>query len=353
MKLLIVGDVHWSSSSSIVRERGLKYTKRLENLIKSVSWCEALAKENDVDSIVYLGDFFDRPDLTAEEITALNDVNWHNVMHVFIVGNHESNISNLMFSSTNVLDKDNMKIISEPTLEYIGASRFLFLPYIEEENRLSSLSDYYSSAIKLTADQAFEHTIVFSHNDIKGIQYGKFLSTNGFELNDIESSCDLFINGHLHNGSFLNDKETILNLGNLTGQNFSEDATKYSHLVMLLDTETLSMRFFENPFAFNFYKLTIDTKKDLDKLGSILTKKQNVISFKCNLSLVEDLKNELTKYDVASYKINSYSTEVLDSSSMNDIQSLRVDHIKQFSDFILDKLGNSQIVVSELSEVLK
>ena len=122
---------------------------------------------------------------------------------------------------------------------------------------------------------------------------------------------------------------------------------------MLLDTETLSMRFFENPFAFNFYKLTIDTKKDLDKLSSILTKKQNVISFKCNLSLVEDLKNELTKYDIASYKINSYSTEVLDSSSMNDIQSLRVDHIKQFSDFILDKLGNSQIVVSELSEVLK
>ena len=71
MKILIVGDVHWSTYSSIVRSRGKKYSTRLENLINSVNWAERIADEENCDRIIYLGDFFDKADLTAEEITAL------------------------------------------------------------------------------------------------------------------------------------------------------------------------------------------------------------------------------------------------------------------------------------------
>lgn len=44
---------------------------------------------------------------------------------------------------------------------------------------------------------------------------GQFISKAGFDINDIEDNCDLFINGHLHNGSKITDK--IFNVGNLTG----------------------------------------------------------------------------------------------------------------------------------------
>jgi len=73
-KVAICGDVHWSIYSSIVRKRGRKYSQRLENLIKSVNWFEKLAKDQGCNSEIFLGDTFDRPDLSAEEMTALQDI---------------------------------------------------------------------------------------------------------------------------------------------------------------------------------------------------------------------------------------------------------------------------------------
>ena len=45
VNILLAGDVHWSSYSSIVRRRGQKYSKRLENLINSVNWIEEQAEQ--------------------------------------------------------------------------------------------------------------------------------------------------------------------------------------------------------------------------------------------------------------------------------------------------------------------
>lgn len=74
MKVAICGDVHWSTSSSIIRQRGTNYSERLENLIKSVNWFEDLSKEENCDMNIYLGDFFDRPDLNSQEISALSEI---------------------------------------------------------------------------------------------------------------------------------------------------------------------------------------------------------------------------------------------------------------------------------------
>ena len=87
MKYLVCGDVHWCQYSSILRTRGNKYSTRLENLIASVNWVEDLAKKQECEGIIYLGDFFDRPDLGAEELTALQEVKWANLKHIFIPGN--------------------------------------------------------------------------------------------------------------------------------------------------------------------------------------------------------------------------------------------------------------------------
>ena len=71
MKLLVIGDVHWSTYSSIVRGRGPHFSTRLENLIASMQFVEHIADKYKVDEEIFLGDFFDKPDLNAEEISAL------------------------------------------------------------------------------------------------------------------------------------------------------------------------------------------------------------------------------------------------------------------------------------------
>ena len=72
MRLLVVGDVHWSEYCSIVRKQGLFTSMRLENLIESVQWVENLVETEHIDEVVYLGDFFDKSIINCEEIFALS-----------------------------------------------------------------------------------------------------------------------------------------------------------------------------------------------------------------------------------------------------------------------------------------
>ena len=59
--------------------------------------------------------------------------------------------------------------------------------------------------------------IIFSHNDIAGMNLGHFTSKDGFSIDEINDNCVLFINGHLHNSSWVGRKYKIYNAGNLTG----------------------------------------------------------------------------------------------------------------------------------------
>ena len=181
MKVCIIGDIHWSTYSSIVRSRSNHFSIRLEYLINSLNWVEMISKEYGCEEEIFLGDFFDKPDLTSEEITALSEVKWNNSTRIkhFVVGNHESGVASLVYNSTQILH--GLGSIEDEPYIYPAAkdTSFLFLPYITEDNR-KSLSEYIKERYPDTK------LIVFSHNDIKDFQMGAFLSKTGFEISDIE-----------------------------------------------------------------------------------------------------------------------------------------------------------------------
>lgn len=355
MRILLYTDVHFSKSSSIIRDRGTKYSKRLENIINSVNYAEnEIVARYNVDTIICLGDFFDKPDLEAEEISALNSIKWSDKEHYFIVGNHESNMSNLLFSSTSILEKTKFKVVNEPERILGYGFDILLLPYITERER-KNLDYYWKSSIGADAAtiQEMKKRIILSHNDIKNIRYGRFLSKTGFDVNEIENNCNLFINGHLHNDGFVNDKETILNLGNLTGQNFNEDAFKYDHLMCVLDTSNLSMEFIENPYAFNFYKINIKEDKDLNIFNNL--KNNAVVTVKCLDDMIDKVKKVLDNNSkITDYKIvRDFVLEEDNNQTSNNIEKLNTkDHLQQFHDFMLNNVENSDIMKEELSIVL-
>ena len=343
MKILIVGDVHFSTYSSILRKRTEKFSERLENMIKCLNWAEEQADINLCDKIIYLGDFFDKPELNAEELTALQKVHWSNLPHVFIVGNHESPVASLKYNSTNVLKQQGFKIITDISTESFNGINLIYIPYTLEEDR-KPIKEYLSEL-----NISDTKSIIFSHNDIKGIQYGGYKSKSGFELSDIESNCKFFINGHLHNGEYLNNSKSILNLGNLTGQNFSEDASKYIHKIAILDTDINDIRFIENPYAFNFYKIIISRNEDLIKLHNL--KNNSVLSIKCEEALLDSCKNELLNLpNVVEYKIIAFK-ETFKSDKNEEIKLNNIDHLKQFNEFILNTLGSFDVVKEELLHI--
>jgi len=335
MRIAIYGDVHWCQYSSIVRKSGKKYSLRLENLIKSVNWAEETAKENQCNIIVNLGDFFDKSELNSEEITALNDVVWDDVMRFNIVGNHEMGRSDLSRSSSHLFKMlPESVVVDEPMVYDFGNVELAFLPYVLEEGRKDIKSYLPRTVIK--------DRILFMHNDIQGIQMGRFKSTQGFSKEDIEDSCDICFNGHLHNGVKLSSK--LINVGNLTGQNFSEDAFIYTHGMYVYDTDKDKLLFFENPFALNFYKF--DYRSEL--LSPL--KKNAVCVIQCNEDDIQDVKNYIAD-DIIESRIIVKQEEV--EVEHDSVELFSEDHVKRFHDYILNNMENTEILLQELQEVCK
>ena len=343
MKILLFADLHMCPRASIINKWGTKFPSRLENCIKSVNWLENLAKESNCDYIINLGDFFDRPDLSSETITAYKEIKWVNKKHYSLVGNHDASTSSLLFNSVNSLLNKNHSIVTQPEILSLSDCELCFLPYIVECDK-KPLIEYFKEK------PLDKPRIIFSHNDIMGIQLGPVVSKTGFTKEEIEANCDLFINGHLHNGQKISDK--IINLGNLTGKDFGEDAFKYTHNVAILDTETLSLNFVENPHAFNFYKIQINQDADLHLLENL--KPQAVVSIKCNNKVLEKTKQKL---DLLSKQIIESRLIIIkdieDISTEKDNIDLTVDHLAKFIDCCKTNIEYSKLLEEELAELCK
>ena len=346
MRALLYTDNHFCQYSSIVRSRGSKYSTRLENQIKSINWAEHLAEETKCDAIIHLGDFFDRPDLNAEEITALKDIEWANLPHHFLVGNHELGMNDLSYNSVQALSMVPKATIIDTPTEYVGFGyRLILLPYILETNR-KPLADYIKELVykpDVFETQEYKHTIILSHNDISGIRYGQYESKVGFNVEEITKYCDIYVNGHLHNQQQVNQK--ILNLGNLTGQNFSEDALKFSHCVGILDTETLKIDLINNPYALKFFKFDVLNDLDLESLDKC--DEYAIVSVKTSQSMLEKVKEKLAERKVLSYRL--VTMPELTEKKTETTQLMKLDHIEQFKKFISDNIENSDVLTEELT----
>ncbi len=344
MKILFFTDLHMCPRASIINKWGIEYPVRLENCIESMNWVEQMAEKLKCDYIVNLGDFFDKPELSSETITASKAIKWSNIMHYSLVGNHDASTSSLTFNSVNSFLDDRHQIITEPRVLMLDDCDLCFLPYIVECDR-KPLKEYFSNLDKN------KPRVILSHNDISGIQMGPVMSRVGFSLEEIEANCDLFINGHLHNGQALTPK--IINLGNLTGKDFGEDASKYSHNIAILDTQTLEISYLENPHAFNFYKIQINNETDLNLLQNL--KNNAVVSLKCTSKLLE-----VTKQTLETLKDRILESRIIVVKDYNtaepadkDILDLSVDHLARFIECCRTTIESSTILEEELAEVCK
>lgn len=339
MRILIFTDLHMCPRASIINKWGTKYPCRLENCIESVNWLERKAEELGCEYIINLGDFFDRPDLTSETITACNEIKWSDIMHYHLVGNHDASNSSLTFNSVNCLSAPNHVIISEPMM--LPYSNICFLPYITECDR-KPLKEYFPEIPN-------QSRIILSHNDISGIQLGPVMSKTGFSLEEIEANCSKWINGHLHNGQALTEK--VINLGNLTGKDFGENALQHSHNIAILDTKDLSLTYVENPHAYNFYKLQIDHESDIYCLDQL--KNNAVLSIKCEQSLVEAVKQKISTLSNIVESRLIITKNYTESTEATEELDLSVDHLARFIEYCKATIENSTILEEEITEVCK
>lgn len=363
-KLLLYTDNHFCSTSSILRKRGERYTYRLENQLDTMNWLMDTAKKYNCYEMCCLGDFFDSNRMSAEEISALSEIKFdNNINQHFIVGNHEMGNAALEYSTAHAfLMSENCEVYNKPSIIGVGNTLFYILPYQVENNREEKIMNYFP-----TIDTTGKYKVLLMHNDIKGIQMGKFLSKEGFAIDDLSQNFDLVVNGHLHNQMWV--AKNVLNLGNITGQNFSEDGFQYPHQAMILDCDTLTYELINNPKALNFYKIDFVSNSDIDYINMISSKIHNaVLSIKV---LPEDAHYIKYRFDpdynppdcvtLMPKNCNTVQTRVVIESPQTDLssniensrQTFQMDHKREFEYYIHQTIGTSDIIVSELQEVLK
>ena len=367
-KILIFSDNHFCATSSIVRGMSGEYTTRLDHELKTVDWLIETAKENDCESIFCLGDFFDSSTLNSMEIGALSRVDWDNLAVYFLVGNHELGNNTYGFSSAhvNLLDSRVEDVFDKPViLSYPEDETIIYILPYQIDVKDNAKEYFVQSESKLPEYMKLYKKILFSHNDLKGVQMGRFVSTSGLDVDELSRDFDLTLNGHLHNSEFV--RSNVLNVGNVIGQNFSEDAFRYSHNCWILDLQTLEIIPIENPYSFNFYSIDLtDPKHNIDWVNkfSMEMKPNTVLNIKVPEENAhyyrvrfdpsvpkEKLLPKCTKTVAARIQVVRDKAE--QESTEKSFEGLRVNHLDEFQKFVLGTIGDSPLVKEELAEVVR
>lgn len=346
--VLVYTDPHIGTNASVLRFRGNRFSFRLENSQDTMKWLNEVAEERGITDIYCLGDACDRPDLNAEEITALREMNISH--HRFLIGNHEAMSNDLFFNSTNVIRGS--KIYSKPEVVRYGNTQIIMLPYITESDR-TSITEVLDN-LNINND---DKIVIFSHNDIKNMYYGNFLTKIGYDLTDIESNCDLFINGHIHNGSWVSKK--VLNLGSITGINFNNDASEWKPKAVILNTETLELEFIENPYGVLFYKKEFNNAdKAVEFIRSISNQNNpTVVSIKCREEDHDRIEEELESHNFLYKRVLIDYTKQSSDGSLDDSCNIviDIDYFDKFREFVKDKYGaeevNCKLMLEEINKI--
>lgn len=348
-KVLLFADPHFCSYSSIVRKRGDRFSYRLENQLATMHWLREVSEKYACSAIFCLGDFFDKAQLNSEEITAASEIEFGSTPVYFIVGNHEMGAADLKYSSCHVFEQDyNFEVLNSPAIIGIDSTLFYILPYDlsahEHESVLELFPDIHENKKK----------VLLTHNDLKGMTLGKFVTEAGLDLGQLQTDFDLVVNGHLHNQSW--PCARVFNLGNVTGQNFSEDAFRYKHQCMILDTDTLEYLLITNPYALNFYKLDFTANTDRAHMMKALSTVRNAVLtikvYDSDLEYVRSVVSEDTNDQIVCcrYVVEKSVTHV---DVTIDVQELHLDHHAAFRNYVLENFEHNDILKTELEEVLK
>lgn len=316
MKILLYGDAHFSLNSSILVGTSNSLDGRLRHLIDSFKWMYGVAKDLKVDKIIDLGDLVDDFRLSAEEITAVTDALTMNnfVDEIHILGNHERLAEDGTINSVNFVDAiPHHSLIREPLFDEENSMTFLPYAYYEDGDLDSFPKTKYA----------------FTHLDIFGSDMGTGLSLKlGMSPAYLSGRYDYVLNGHVHVHSYVMDypDKKIVNLGSISGQNFSSKGTPH---IAVLDTETGALEFIENPKALYFTKGNCETVSDvLHLVNSLDPERDYAIQVNVPMGIADDVREILSGKD---YILSSRIRVKADVSQLEAVEQEEIEKVSSTS----------------------
>lgn len=315
MKILVIGDIHFSESSPIryfnnFYSDGISYNIR--RALISLKWIENLIDLDDYDTVVQVGDVFN----TFEYISKIVMYHAHNsflslhnkckekhIPFYIVPGNHD--IIGIGKYLTEVLPCD--AHFSTPALKSFSGAKIHFIPFMDSQASL------YNCIINSPAD------IIFTHTNVKGIAYNKYKqSESGLDTTFLKNK--LVISGHIHAPQFVNSNMHLV--GSLYQILFQEKGN-IPHGVSVIDTKSMEITRIVNNVVI---KLVIITKKQ--DLSAIDKSNCLIRAITDDKTLIKYLLDEKYTYEVIPPKIRNSENEELRNTY--DITNTPVEVIKRY-----------------------
>ena len=299
MKVLVITDQHFGvrNDSQVYVEYYRKfYTEIVIPFIQAYK----------IKHVLCLGDTFDRrKSINFNSLDSAKEM-WFDTLETMgvsmtmLVGNHDIYYKNtLRVNAPSLLlgEYGNIQVMDSPGEFLLGSLRVLGIPWICDENR----SRVYELLEQSTAPLCVGHLEFNGFEAVPGVVMDHGIGMDPF------NKFDKVLSGHFHTRS---SKGNIFYLGNPYELYWNDYQQKRGFHV--LDTETLDLKFYRNPFTM-FHKEyynedTVDTTKDLSDLNNkyvklIVEKKDDPLKFDrfvkkiyevqpAELKIIEDLSIE-------------------------------------------------------------
>ena len=279
MKLAILGDTHFGMRNDSLAFHAV-YRKFYEETFFPY------LEENGIDTIIQLGDLFDRRKyinfhtLNLVREYFFDQMRDRKIKMITILGNHDIYYKNtLEVNSTSMLLKeyDNIRVISEPTTVKFGNVEFDLIPWICDENE-QEIIDYIEKS---------KTPYCIGHFELSGYEMDRGnICWGGWDASRL-SDYDLVISGHFHHKSHNGNILYAGTPGEITWADYGDERGFH-----VFDCKTHELDFVRNPnriflkVQYNDENLYYDTvtKADYSKYAGkyvkvIVARKENEFLF--------------------------------------------------------------------------
>jgi DNA repair exonuclease SbcCD nuclease subunit len=261
LKILVYGDPQFGASGDFSYPSSTGYTTRLDTSLAICYWISELVSKNKPDFVINLGDVFEQMQVVdslslsaaAEGMGVISRAT-HDVggRHYVLLGNHDlSNQSRTIFSSNFLNYYPSTEVVSD--FKTLDSEKIAFVPFSEEVSTIESYLDSLS-----------EDFMVFSHIDLKNVQFSfvsGYYSDFGVDVEKLKR-FRLVVNGHIHTPRMISDN--FVQLGSL--QQFTHDQLdkELPRSVLLVDDGKLN--FIPNTLAPRIVK--VKSVEELDQYSN-------------------------------------------------------------------------------------
>lgn len=314
MKILAFGDIHFHHQHRFSQITPDGFTVRELEHLSCADTILRVAKEENVDEIVFLGDLYQPVGDTIScqtqlaVCTFIDKIRKEYKLHM-LVGNHDwSSSTNNQYAHKLIPYKYWNNVIVYDTPQIVND--FVFMPFIPDNEEAQMF---------LAKIQDKENKIVFSHLELKGVDVGGgILTKKGIEIITLKQ-FKMTLQGHYHSGG--NYGKNIQIAGSTQRLSFKDPGLSRNN-ILIYDTETnkVKRRSFECPDWLIF---------DDSNINDILKADNNnyvKVDISMDILLTDEIKAKLEKFkktdihiDVNRIKVNRQVTEEIKTENEEDI----------------------------------